>query len=658
MDNTASRLDSDIDARLTHLIAAVPLKLPPADEEVCALYVNKIEGKYDVLRSKQDTDYAIDLLYIAYNTTPREEGEIRAQIEEVMNNLTVAQKQSDLAMRRAMTAAGGVVVSIGQVFPEWEEVRECRSVEDLSGVAEVKDFIKDEILALSRKIKATALAVKKELDGVAAVYDGIIKGTSAATKKSELALADQLKGDAAIQEEINQANAKRAGLEALVADLQAEVTKYDKLALKYEGEAHTAEERAFIMSIVQVGAQVLSAAIPAAVTALTASATGGASVIGAAAANTVKRVVGDKNPDDKGAGGTDADVVKTKVEIAEKKAAAEQSEKKIAEARKNLTDLKKELDKELQKEAKKPGEAADNPAGKAQDKETGKEAGKEPGKAAAKDHPEAEGQAQESAAVKGFKARIAAADKALEAEEATYAKLIGALSGLQASLVALDKGLGKLSEAQQSAAAELRVMQMKMLDKVEAYEKERRTQNAELVKIKALLTGQLNKQQTIQLAVQSLNLSISALKRAREIIEEISAFFLSFAQFMDAVVSETTLDIELFEGFVARDKVRQKPFDHLIASTDRFFLSRVAEWRAIGFVSEKFATCFADGYTKLAKAKAHYLYDQELKDYLKSAASRLDDIVADRERASKQKILELDGYRQNMLRGDMGTKTA
>jgi hypothetical protein len=73
----------------------------------------------------------------------------------------------------------------------------------------------------------------------------------------------------------------------------------------------------------------------------------------------------------------------------------------------------------------------------------------------------------------------------------------------------------------------------------------------------------------------------------------------------------------LFERFVGRGKIRQKPFDDLILSTDEFFVSRVAEWKAIGFVSEKFASCFVDGYTKLAKAKANYLYDQALKDYRK-----------------------------------------
>ena len=63
-------------------------------------------------------------------------------------------------------------------------------------------------------------------------------------------------------------------------------------------------------------------------------------------------------------------------------------------------------------------------------------------------------------------------------------------------------------------------MQMNMLDKADQYEKERRTQSAELVKISALLKGQRSQQETIQLAIKSLNLSLSALKRTKEIVEE------------------------------------------------------------------------------------------------------------------------------------------
>jgi len=236
----------------------------------------------------------------------------------------------------------------------------------------------------------------------------------------------------------------------------------------------------------------------------------------------------------------------------------------------------------------------------------------------------------------------------LTAEETKYQGLIGALSGLQASLTALDKGLGKLTEKQENTAASLREMQMKMLDKVEAYEKERRTQNAELVKINALLKGKRSEEETIHLAIQSLNVSLSALKRTKEIIEEIAFFFKSFADFMDRVSQEAGVDIELFDAFVGRDKVRMNAFQNLVLGADKFFLRQTGEWNAINFVSDKFCKSFADGWSKLNKLSGKYITGNELETYLKAASLKLEEIVAERAEASKQKILDLDGYRKQL----------
>jgi len=255
--------------------------------------------------------------------------------------------------------------------------------------------------------------------------------------------------------------------------------------------------------------------------------------------------------------------------------------------------------------------------------------------------------------VKGIKTRITGKKKELTAEEVKYAGLIGALSGLQASLTALDKGLGKMTEKLENTAASLREMQMKMLDKVEAYEKERRNQNAELVKINALLKGKRSEEETIHLAIQSINVSLSALKRTKEIIEEIAFFFKSFADFMDQVSQETGLDIELFDKFVGRDTVRKNAFDNLVLSTDKFFLRQAAEWNAITFVSDKFVKSFADGWSKLNKLSGKYITGNELGTYLKAASIKLEEIVAEREEASKQKILDLDGYRKQLRESAM-----
>jgi hypothetical protein len=255
---------------------------------------------------------------------------------------------------------------------------------------------------------------------------------------------------------------------------------------------------------------------------------------------------------------------------------------------------------------------------------------------------------EDTAVVKGIKSRIGDTKKELTAEEANYQALIGALSGLQDSLIALDKGLGKLTEKQENSAASLREMQMKMLDKVEAYEKERRTQNADLVKINALLKGSRSREETIHLAIQSLNISLSALKRSKEIIEEIAFFFKSFADFMDRVSQEIQLDIELFDDLGSRDKLRKNAFQELVLGADKFFVRQAAEWHAIKFVSDKFCMSFADGWSKLNKLSGTYIMGNELETYLKAAAPKLEEIVAERQAASNQKILDLDGYRKQL----------
>jgi predicted nucleic acid-binding Zn-ribbon protein len=622
-ESREQKLNKDIEEQVGKLGAASPLTLPAADAEVSKLYVRKIEGTYNVERAKKDTDNAIDLLYIAYNTTPQAHGEIRVTIGAIMDKLIKAQQESELTMRRAMGVAKNLLDLLKNTFPDWQDLRNCKGPEDTKGVAEIKDFVKNDLLEVAKKIKDQALAVKAQLDGIATTYQGIITDTAGAASKSETALASELKNKEALEKEINESNAKREQLEELVKDLQEEVEKYDKMARDYESRASTAEERAFVMSIVQIGAQMVASAVPGIVTAATGAATGGVSVVAAAAANTVSRAVGDKNSDVKKSDtATDDEVVQTKTKISEKKGQVLKAEKLVTDAKDKVKGLETDLAGEEKKEGKGAGAGAG--AGKTEEKK------------------------EDSEAVKALKTRVADAKSDLKKEEDKYNELIGALSGLQAALTALDKGLGKLTEKQENAAAGLRELQMKMLDKVEAYEKERRTQNAELVKINALLKGKRSQEETIHLAIQSLNISISALKRTKEIVQEIAFFFKSFADFMDQVSTEAGSDVALFDTFVGRATVRENYFKNLVSGIDNFFLRVYAEWHAITFVSDKFCKSFADGWSKLNKLSGKYIHGDELETYLKGASQKIEEIVAEREEAAKQKILDLDGYRKQL----------
>ncbi|MDM0109789.1 hypothetical protein QTH97_33070 [Variovorax sp. J22R24] len=625
-ESREAKLNKDISTQVDKILAATPIKLPEPDAEISKLYVKKIEGTYNVDRAKTDTDHAIDLLYIAYNTTPQKEGAIRVKIGDIMNSLITAQQDSEVAMSNAMKVSDFVIGKLGNIHADWLDVRKVDSAENTKGVEEIKEFLKSDILDLATNIKTKALGVKKELDGIAATYAGIIKRTVEATSTSEKALSSELKDKAAIEKEINESTAKREQLDALVKDLQLEVEKYDKKARDYEGRANTAEERAFIMSIVQIGAQMLAGALPAIVTAVTASATGGASIVASAAASTVNRTLGDKNADVKPDASADEQIISKKKELSQKQAEADVAEKKITALKGDI----KGLDNELKKE-----EAKDK-APKEKDPKDKEAAAAEPDKK------------EESETAKELKGRIKEKKEELKTEEDKYAVLIGVLSGLQASLTALDKGLGKMTEKLENTAAGLREMQMKMLDKVETYEKERRTQNAELVKINALLKGKRDDQETIKLTIRSLNLSISALKRAKEIIEEIAFFFKSFADFMDRISQETELDIALFNEFAKKEKIRENYFKNLIQGGDKFFVREQAEWNAVRIVCDRFCKSFADGWSKLNKLSGRYIEGKELDAYFVTASAKLEQIVSEREAAAKQKILDLDGYRKEL----------
>jgi chromosome segregation ATPase len=615
-------LKEDIEKEIGNFAAKKPIELPPAAAPLTALYVKKIEGTYNVSNAKKDTDNAIDLLYIAYNTTPQGEDAIRNQITKIMIELISAQEASELAMGKAMRVADDVIRTVGKIFPDWKDVREVKGPDDTAGVADLKSFLKVDVVKLAREIKDKALDVKADLEKIAATYNAIVKDTEAVTAKSETVLAGKLKDAEAVKKQIAESQAKREQLESLVADLAEEVKKYDTMAKNYASRADSAEERAFIMSIVQVGAQMLAGAIPAIVQGVTAAATGGASVVASAAASTVTRVVGDKNAEGAKAQPkpNDADLIKAKKDIGDKTIEANTAKEDVDKAKKAVTDQETVLKTQQEKEGKTPAATTSTEKPEKDDSET----------------------------VKAIRQKIGEDKGNLKKAEDKYNGLIAALSGLQASMAALEKGLGEMSKKAENAATNLRKLQMEMLNKVETYEKERRNQNGELIKLRVLLASQVTEQDTLQLAIQSLNVSISALKKTQEIIHEIAHFFTSFAAFMDSVVDETDSDIKQFDEAIGREKIRQNYFTSLISDTDKFFLRQTAEWNAIRRVSEKFQETFNGGRSKLNKLRGDYIVGDKLKAYLKEATGRIDEIVRERQTDADQKVKDLDSYRQEI----------
>lgn len=256
-ESLEQKLNVSINSELEKICSQVPITLPKATDTISQHYITKLKGRYDIERSKKDTDNAIELLYIAYNTTPQSNGSIRVKISEVMSALIKAQQKSEVTMSKALRIADYIQKQISDFFPDWLDIKEGNEA------AEIKDFVTTDMRELATIIRDKATEVQNDLLNISTNYEAIIDETKSASNSSEEALSTKLKDKAAIEKEINEANARREQLESLVDDLQERVAKFEKMARDYESRAETAEERAFVMSIVQAGAQIVSAALPA-----------------------------------------------------------------------------------------------------------------------------------------------------------------------------------------------------------------------------------------------------------------------------------------------------------------------------------------------------------------------------------------------------------
>lgn len=595
-------INKRIDGQLETILGTEPIRLPAGDHALIVDYVRKIEGTYNVSRSKEDTDNAIQLLYIAYNTTPQEEGKIRVGIDALMSRLIAAQQESELKMRSAVTDTARILKSLRELFGDWEEARDGKDVEELKG------FVGEDLFDLAKEIKGRAERISADLAKIAETYDGIISDTTKATSQGEQALATRLKNKAEIEKEISKNNAEREKLESLVKDLQADISKYEKLANEYKSQAETAEERAFIMSIVRVGAQMISAAIPAITAGITGAATGGTSLVAASAVNTARQLLNSETA------GTEDDttalVIEKKKEIADKKAdkiKAEREKAELVKKGKELVTEKENIENstELDEDNKKTKLSA-------------------------------------------VKSRITSNDAEIKEKDEKISAASTALNALNAALKSLDKSMGEMADKQEQQATNLRALQMKMLEKVEAYEQEKRNQAAELVKINALLKGQRTEEETIQLAIKSLNLSLVALKRVREIIVEVSFFFKSFADFMQQVMNNADEHAQLLQKVLDQDKLTKSFTKRVIRNTDDFFVTQTAQWQAVEIVSAKFVDNFKDGWSTLNKLSGTYLTGDQLKAYLDVAAGQIEDISFKRKEAVTARLAELNRYRDQI----------
>ncbi|TFF38615.1 tyrosyl-tRNA deacylase [Pseudomonas sp. RIT623] len=572
-------LESQIDEQVEALIRANPLQLPAANAPLVTTFKKKLEGNYEIARAKTDTDHAIELLYIAYNTTPQEQGAIRIRIARIMNELIRAQQDSERTIKGAARIAARIGRQLNDQLPDWLDVREE------ADAAEIRAFVSGDLLELAKGIVDDAATVQFSLGTIVDRYEQILRDVEAVMADSELALSETIEANQRIKKEIVESTAKREQLDKLVSELKQQVDRFEKLASQYGAQADSAEKKAFWASLLKNLTQVLAAVVPLAAI----GASGGAGALMGAA------TVGSLGRQSNGSVDPGKLVEKARLE------GLRDSQADIVEA------LSRKVD-----ELNAQREAATS---------------------------ELERETLDKSLAQA-RAELEAAKKKLGGLEQQVAGLLRELSDAAADF----------GEQMKEQAMTLRELERQMLDNVEKYENARREQAAELVRITILLNGQRDEQQSIELAVKSLNLSVAALKRSKEIVEEIAFFFKSFADFMQLIIDDAQERVDDYDRAGSSESLRRNRLNQLIATTDRFFVTQAGQWHAVGAVSAEFAQIFNDGWSKLNKLSGSYITGDELKAYLVQASHQLKVIAEDREAASNQRIASLNDYRAELER--------
>lgn len=570
-------LENQITEQVQTIVSAQPLQLPGAESPLVASFKKKIEGNYQIDRAKTDTDHAIELLYIAYNTTPQAQGAIRVRIASIMNRLIQAQQESERSIKGAVRVARSIGTRLRTVLPDWLDVKEGNDAE------EIRQYVGGELLEMARHIAQAAAGVRTNLVTIVDTYEQILRDIEAVMASSEIALSETLEANRKIKQEILEATARRDELDSLVIALQEQVSRFDRLAHEYGQQAKGAEQKAFWASLISGLTQVLSAVVPL----VALGATGGSSaLLGAASVGALANQYS-----------ANADPTKL-VEKANLETRCTAQGKVVSDLQRTLAEL------EAQREA-----AASELVVEELDKNLHR----------------VRGELREAQALLG-----------------------GTEQQLGALLRELANVAGDAGEQLKAQALSLRQLERQMLDNVERYEGVKREQAAELVRITVLLDGTRSEQSSIELAVKSLNLSVAALKRSKEIVEEIAFFFKSFTDFMQLIIDEALERVEDYERAGSSESLRRNRLAQLVLATDQFFVTQAAEWLAVNAVSEDFVQVFNDGWSKLNTLSGTYITGDALEAYLVQASHQLKVIVEEREAASAQRIASLRSYRAEL----------
>lgn len=561
-------------------------ELPKRNSDLVRLYQQKAARNYDVDRSKNDIENAVELLSIAYSATPQKAGEVRVKIADIHQKVLKSQEEAERMMKKVASDAENISEELIDAFSDLQDFDD----------EDKKAYIVEDFSELVEKIEKKASTIYTGLMEVAGSFDNISKETLEVSKVSQLLLGDEMKEREKVEQAIRGYESQQASLEKLLDNLRQSIKKYNDLATNMEAKADTAEKRAFITGLIQIGAQAL-----ASVAGTVAMSLGGPASMATRVATSTFLRDGTKQ-ENTGGGSNDAksdvDPAKLETERAGINLKKEEAETKVKRLEEEMAELTTQIEK-LKKN---------------------------------------------NADLQTEKVELEDLQTKWERKKQERERVDEKLKELQTQLGALAKTASDFRGEERDTAKSFRQLQVDFLNKAENYEAEKMKQEAELIRIKSLLGSQSTVKNSIELTIETLILSVKALQQVKSILEEVAAFFKNFAEFLQGVSKQAQQQSEKISKATSKERF----WKGVLKGIDEFMISQCAEWYATENIANRFVDAFNSGWEMMNNLSGKYLDEQELKVYIRTAGNRIQEIAKSREAASSAKITDINKYRQDI----------
>lgn len=251
------KLTRSIDIEVKRLRSQNYMSLPRAGTAVISHYQALLKLSCSLERVRKESDSAVELLYIAYNATPKSYGDIRVRISKVMCALMLTQQDTERALSKGLRSVDAILAQLWDFFPDWQELKESRDIEGL------EDFVACDLRELVSSIQRKAARIQSDLYEVSGSYRELISDTEVAAKCSEQALSLRLVDRADIEQELLSSRLRSQKLEHLGEKIADRFAALKRFALSLNKNVLTSPEQASVNAIVDAAQCVVEKVIPA-----------------------------------------------------------------------------------------------------------------------------------------------------------------------------------------------------------------------------------------------------------------------------------------------------------------------------------------------------------------------------------------------------------